>query len=248
MGGEYVTDEHSAHPIAYPWPMRWARTLAIVMATLLVTTSCAHRQSMSREQRRECRRLRTKAAFAGVGATVGVAVVATVLVVAVVASRGNIGSSSGGGGRARRDRRRERRRRRHQVCYETLESAPEAPSEPVVDAPPAPAAPTTPQGSTLAAPPTEEQLVATFEGVQAGVRECLGVGEVVQIDVSIDGPSGRVTGYKVHEMTPTPTQDRCVGEQLARMRFQPFHDEMRVRFALDLGWVPPPPGGEAAVD
>jgi len=225
--------------------MRWLRTLAIVMATLLVTTSCAHRSDMSREQRRECRRLRTKAAFAGVGATVGVAVVATVLVVAVVASRGNIGSSSGGGGNRRRERRRERRRRRHQVCYETMETAPTESDAAPVNAPPPPPAPAAAQGSTPHPPPTEEQLMATFEAIQSDVRDCLGVGDVVQIDVSIDGPSGRVTGFTVHEMVATSDQNECVGKQLARMRFQPFHDEMRVRFALDLGWVPPPPGADA---
>jgi hypothetical protein len=229
--------------------MGWVRTLAIVMAVLLVTTSCAHRADMSREQRRECRRLRTKAALAGVGGTVGVAVVATVLVVAVVASRGNIGSSSGGGGRRRRERRRERRRHRHQVCHEVMAPAPDEPLDgPIVNAPPPPA-PTAPQPANappIGESPTEEQLMATFEGIQDEVRDCLGVGEVVQIDVNIDGPAGRVTEYRVHGMVLSATQDRCLGQQVARMRFQPFHDEMRVRFALDLGWVPPPPGAEPA--
>lgn len=224
--------------------MRWLRTLAIAMAALLVTTSCAHRADMSREQRRECRRLRTKAAFAGVGATVGLAVVATVLVVAVVASRGNVGGSSGGGGNRRRQRRRARRERRHQVCYEPMETAPSDSDEAPVNAPPAPP-PASPEARTPHPPPTEEQLMVTFEGIQSDVRDCLGVGEVVQIDVSIDGPSGRVTGFSVHEMVATSAQNECVGKQLARMRFQPFHDEMRVRFALDLGWVPPPPGAPA---
>jgi len=225
----------------------WLRTLAILLATLLVTTSCAHRQSMSREQRRECRRLRTKAALTGVGVTVGMAVVATVLVVAVAASRGgSIGSGSSGAGRRRRERRRERRRLRHEVCYGTLENTPaEPPNGPIVEAPPAPVASA---GSGPAAPPTEDQLSATFGGIEDEVRACLGIGEVVTIDVSIDGPSGRVTGFGLQDMVATETQRRCLGAQLSRMRFPPFDDEMRVRFAIDLGWVPPPPGGQPQND
>lgn len=224
---------------------RTLRTLALVMAAMFLMTSCAHRQQMSREQRRECRRLRTKAALAGVGVTVGMAVVATAIVVVAVASRGNIGSgSSGGGGSRRRARRRERREHRHQVCYETMQTAPaEAPedeAEPVVapGPPPATAAPS----PGLPEPPSEEVLAATFERIEPKVRECLGVGPVVEVDVAIDGQSGRVTGYTVHGMSVTPDQSACLVHQLQRMRFQPFQDELRVRFALDLSWVPPAPG------
>ena len=148
------------------------RTLALVMAAMFLMTSCAHRQQMSREQRRECRRLRTKAALAGVGVTVGMAVVATAIVVVAVASRGNIGSgSSGGGGSRRRARRRSRREHRHQVCYETMQTAPaEAPeeeAEPVVAPPPATTAPS----PGLPEPPSEEVLAATFERIEPKVRE-----------------------------------------------------------------------------
>jgi len=228
---------------------RHLRTLALVFAAMFLATSCAHRSEMSREQRRECRRLRTKAALAGVGVTVGMAVVATAIVVIAVASRGNISGGSGGrGGRARRERRRERRRLRHQVCYDTLESTsvdpPEIEEEPVVAPAPAPAPPTaTP---SVPEPPSEEVLAATFERIEPKVRECLGPGPVVELDVAVDGQSGRVTGYAVRGMTVSAAQGQCLVHQLQRMRFQPFQDELRVRFALDLSWVPPPPAGTGA--
>ncbi len=224
---------------------RYLRTLVIVVATMFLATSCAHRQQMSREQRRECRRLRTKAALAGVGVTVGMAVVATAIVVIAVASRGNVGSGSSGGGSRRRARRRERRERRHQVCYEAMESAPsespEEEAEPVVAPVPPPAQPSQPTRA-MPEPPSEEALAATFERIEPKVRECLGVGPVVEVDVAIEGQSGRVTGYTVHGMSVTPDQSACLIHQLQRMRFQPFQDELRVRFALDLSWVPPAPG------
>ena len=221
---------------------RFSRTLAIVMATALLSTSCAHRAEMSREQRRECRRLRTKAALAGVGVTVGMAVVATALVVIVVASRGNISSSGGSGGRRRRQRRRERRRLRHQVCYETLESTAQvdetAEAEPLVEPPPPMPAPSQ---AAAPEPPSDEVLAASFERIEPKIRECLGVESVVEFDVAIDGRSGRVTGYAVHGMSVNAQQGQCLVRQLQRLRFQPFDDELRVRFAIDLGWVPPPP-------
>jgi len=214
---------------------------------MFLATSCAHRAEMSREQRRECRRLRTKAALAGVGVTVGMAVVATAIVVIAVASRGNISGGSGGSGNRRRDRRRQRRRLRHQVCYEQMESAPtetaEEEAEPVVAPIPAPPTQTAP---IVPEPPSEEALAATFERIEPKVRECLGVGSVVEVDVAIDGRSGRVTGYAVHGMTVNAAQSQCVIHQLQRMRFQPFQDELRVRFALDLAWVPPAPGATGA--
>lgn len=212
--------------------------MALAVATVFLATSCAHRAEMSREQRRECRRLRTKAALAGVGVTVGMAVVATAVVVVAVASRGSVGSGGGGGGgNRRRERRRERRRHRHQVCFEPMQAATAEPSESAE-----PVAVPAPRTVALDEPPSEEALAAAFEGIEPKVRECLGVGGVVEIDLAVDGQSGLVTGYRLHGMNADPAQAQCLVRQLQRMRFAPFRDELRVRFALDLSWVPPPPG------
>ena len=223
--------------------------MAIALTAMLLATSCGARSEMSREQRRECRRLRAKAAFTGLGVTVGMAVAATALIVVAVATKGNVGSGGGGGSR-RRARRRARRQHRHEVCYQLPNETPDPAdieAEPVQAPPPAPTAPAPPEGyaqgqapAAQGQPPNDEVLVATFQGIEPEVRACLGEGKVVQIDLAIDGPRGVVTGYAINGMDPTTKQSECVGEQLARLRFQPFADELRVRLAVDLDWVPPP--------
>ena len=172
------------------------------------------------------------------------AVVVTAVVVLVVATRGG-GVSGGGGGSGRRERRRQRRQRRRQVCYELRDVPPEAGAAALAP----PVAPGSTADPQLGPRPTEATLTATFEGIEGEVRRCLGPGGVVQIDVAIDGPQGRVTGYAVGGMEATDPQVACLVGQLGRLRFAPFADELRVRFAVDRAWnpaenrgtLPPPP-------
>lgn len=198
----------------------------MLLPLVLASASCAPRGQMPVEQRRECRRLRARAALAGVGGAVGVVVVAAAFVV-VVAAGGNVGGGGGGGGESRRAERRARRDRRRSICRALPYEAPVAVRE---SAPPI---------SSLGLAPDDAEVARQLGAL--GLASCFASPEGwVELDLAIDGASGRVTRFDVDR--PTSDAERaCLGARLAGLRFAPFADELRVAVKVDLGWIPPPP-------
>lgn len=91
-------------------------------------------------------------------------------------------------------------------------------------------------------PPSDAQLSAVLGMLDRDLRGCFVSPEgLVELDLAIDGDTGRVARFDVLEIEASETERACVGRQLARARFAPFDGELRVTTKLDLAWLPPPP-------
>jgi len=209
------------------------RGLAVLLLGLVLASSCRP-AGMSREQRRECRQARTRAALRGFGVTVGVIVVAAVVVVAAAAgSSGTISSGSNSRGSRRRARRRERRR----VCRELQRELPEAPARatPALSEVPV----RTTETDAARPPPSDEELGVAIAAIENELRACFPPGSTgaAYVDADVDGASGGVTSFALVDRTASNETLGCLHAQLSRLRFHPFQGGVRVRWgvALDFG-------------
>ncbi|MCB9614587.1 MAG: hypothetical protein H6721_14765 [Sandaracinus sp.] len=91
-------------------------------------------------------------------------------------------------------------------------------------------------------PPSDARLTEVLGMLDRDLRGCFTSPEgLVELDLAIDGDTGRVARFDVLEVEASEAERACVGRQLARARFEPFDGELRVTTKLDLAWLPPPP-------